>query len=113
MTSDSGSRVFTMFRTGACVLGPQLTGWAESPEKRRYMTPTNAAITATAAAATRNNVGSPAYGPPLTFIQRDAGVTPPGGGRLGLHLQRVTVSEITERRRGRRGWRRGRKGVTE
>src|SRR5437773_2268261 len=70
MTSDAGSRVFTMFRTGACVVGPQMTGSAESPEKRRYMAPTNMASTTTAAAATRNKVGSPGYGPPLAVIQR-------------------------------------------
>src|SRR6266513_2138596 len=70
MTSDAGSRVFTMFRTGACVVGPQMTGSAESPEKRRYMAPTNMASTTTAAAATRNNVGSPVYGPPQGVIQR-------------------------------------------
>src|SRR5439155_564520 len=69
MTSDAGSRVFTMFRTGACVVGPQMTGWAESPEKRRYMAPTNMASTTTAAAATRNNVGSPVWAS-VAVIQR-------------------------------------------
>src|SRR6266498_1372412 len=69
MTPDSELRVPMTFPTGPCVAGPQITGSAESPEKRRYMTPTKAAITATAAAATRNNVGSPVYGPPLAVIQ--------------------------------------------
>src|SRR6266540_6462537 len=58
------------FPIGPCVAGPQMTRSAESPEKRTYITPTNAAITATTAAAARNNVGPSLYGPPLAVIQR-------------------------------------------
>src|SRR5436190_20268298 len=86
MTSDAGSRVFTMFRTGACVVGPQMTGSAESPEKRRYMAPTNMASTTTAAAATRNNVGSPVYGPSLAVIQR--------GGKIASEREYLDTAQM-------------------